>query len=208
MPSLMAPWKCKRPNHHAIGFIVTTRSATPHARCRMHFLVGYFQPWQHRTALYHEVLVTYMGWLRRRGYTRVCLWVCPPTRGTDYIFWRHPETQRTPGQPQLGDWYHSALKWEAEPKTYLVNNTEGRWCCALSVRRGDECDYLEHSRSCRKGFPLSPCGLEVVGPARRCIAIRLPRNMGASSPFSCKIDLLSNSPKRQFIHEIQPGLKA
>ena len=82
-------------------------------------------------ARYHEFVIAYMDWVKRLGCARswryvipyallpfafgypVCgrrynylmLWACPPLRGDDYIFYCHPDEQRTPKPEMLRDWY-------------------------------------------------------------------------------------------------------
>ncbi len=90
-------------------YLITARFSTLRGRCRMHSLVDYFQESQNRTAIYHEVVIAYLDWIQRRGFTRVCLWVSPPPRGTDFIFWCHPKRQKTPNRPKLLGWYLALL---------------------------------------------------------------------------------------------------
>lgn len=72
--------------------------------------VRYFQPARLRTALYHEVLVSYLSACAQRRFEAVHIWACPPSRSTDYVFWRHPANQRTPSRQRLRAWYAEALE--------------------------------------------------------------------------------------------------
>ena len=72
--------------------------------------VRYFQPARLRTALYHEVLVSYLSACAQRRFDAVHIWACPPSRTTDYVFWRHPANQRTPSRQRLRAWYAEALE--------------------------------------------------------------------------------------------------
>ena len=73
--------------------------------------VEYFRP---RTAVYHEIIVSYLAWARRRGFVRAHLWACPPKRGNNFIFWCHPQHQRTPSKDRLLQWYKAMLNKSVE----------------------------------------------------------------------------------------------
>ncbi|CAM9502458.1 unnamed protein product [Chrysoparadoxa australica] len=72
--------------------------------------VEYFRPRTARTHVYHELLVAYLDWVRRRGFTKVHIWSCPPQRGNNFIFWCHPAHQRTPTRDRLVEWYRTMLR--------------------------------------------------------------------------------------------------
>ncbi|KAJ8602096.1 hypothetical protein CTAYLR_001653 [Chrysophaeum taylorii] len=72
--------------------------------------VEYFRPRTARTAVYHELLVSYLDWSRRRGFRAAHIWACPPQRGNNFIFWCHPPHQRTPSRERLADWYKAMIK--------------------------------------------------------------------------------------------------
>jgi len=67
--------------------------------------VEYFRPRTARTAVYHEILLGYMAWVKARGFTHAHIWACPPQRGNNFIFWCHPSHQRTPSKERLVEWY-------------------------------------------------------------------------------------------------------
>lgn len=67
--------------------------------------VHFFRPKQVRTAVYHEILLSYFKYVRRLGFRRVFIWVCPSRKGDDYIFYRHPSEQKMPTLKRLSDWY-------------------------------------------------------------------------------------------------------
>jgi len=71
--------------------------------------VGYFRPRRARTAVYHQLLISYMEHARRRGFDWVHIWSCPPVRGNNFILWCHPPHQRNPGKERLTSWYHEML---------------------------------------------------------------------------------------------------
>src|SRR5687768_3710173 len=59
--------------------------------------VHYFRPRHHRTLVYHELLLSYLEYARRSGFTSCYIWACPPpTKKDDYILHCHPEDQRVP----------------------------------------------------------------------------------------------------------------
>jgi len=76
--------------------------------------VEHFQPRRCRTAVYHEILVSYLATARIRGYETVQIWACPPSRGNSFVFWNHPASQRTPSSDRLETWYHGALSRAVE----------------------------------------------------------------------------------------------
>lgn len=71
--------------------------------------VEYFRPRPCRTEVYHEMLVSYLATARARGYETAHIWACPPARGNSFVFWNHPNSQRTPTKDRLVSWYHGAL---------------------------------------------------------------------------------------------------
>ena len=70
----------------------------------------YFRPANLRTKLYYELLLSYFNWVKRRGFTRCYIWVCPPNQnGEDYILFCHPKTQQVPTQERLRQWYRKMV---------------------------------------------------------------------------------------------------
>lgn len=71
--------------------------------------VHFFQPRELRTAVYHEILLGYLEYVRVLGYTMAHIWACPPSEGDDYIFHCHPPEQRIPKPKRLQEWYKKML---------------------------------------------------------------------------------------------------
>lgn len=71
--------------------------------------VHFFKPRQYRTAVYHEILLGYMDYVKQLGYTMAHIWACPPSEGDDYIFHCHPPDQKIPKPKRLQEWYKKML---------------------------------------------------------------------------------------------------
>ncbi|XP_068098213.1 histone acetyltransferase p300 [Hyperolius riggenbachi] len=71
--------------------------------------VHFFRPKSLRTAVYHEILIGYLEYVRRLGYTTGHIWACPPSEGDDYIFHCHPMDQKIPKPKRLQEWYKKML---------------------------------------------------------------------------------------------------
>lgn len=71
--------------------------------------VHFFRPKSVRTAVYHEILLSYFKYVRKLGFRRIFIWVCPSRKGDDYIFYRHPTEQKMPTLRRLADWYVNLL---------------------------------------------------------------------------------------------------
>ena len=66
--------------------------------------VFFFRPKELRTAVYHEILIGYLDYVKRLGYQWAHIWACPPSEGDDYIFHCHPTEQKVPKPKRLQDW--------------------------------------------------------------------------------------------------------
>ncbi|XP_077412270.1 CREB binding protein b isoform X2 [Vanacampus margaritifer] len=72
--------------------------------------IHFFKPRALRTAVYHEILIGYLEYVKKLGYVMGHIWACPPSEGDDYIFHCHPPDQKIPKPKRLQEWYKKMLE--------------------------------------------------------------------------------------------------
>eukprot|EP00656_Telonema_subtile_P052629 TRINITY_DN7389_c0_g1_i1.p1 TRINITY_DN7389_c0_g1~~TRINITY_DN7389_c0_g1_i1.p1 ORF type:complete len:1229 (-),score=219.53 TRINITY_DN7389_c0_g1_i1:148-3834(-) len=150
--------------------------------------VEYFRPRTHRTIVYHEVLVAYLEYAKRRGFVAAHIWACPPLRGNHFIFWSHPSHQRTPSRERLVSWYLAMLTRAQELGTVdsVTNLYSAYFKCASTLKEGGA------GKKVAKG---KAGATKAAGAAPGIAAGALPAPTGASLlPDSCS-QSVANGPE-------------
>ncbi|XP_006825042.2 CREB-binding protein-like [Saccoglossus kowalevskii] len=81
--------------------------------------VHFFRPSHFRTAVYHEILIGYLDYVKKQGFEQAHIWACPPSEGDDYIFHCHPPEQKIPKPKRLQEWYKKMLDKAVSDKVVL-----------------------------------------------------------------------------------------
>lgn len=95
--------------------------------------VHFFQPRQLRTAVYHEILIGYLEYVKQLGYVWAHIWACPPSEGDDYIFHCHPPEQKIPKPKRLQEWYKKMLDKALIERIVIDYKVSIPFCQALDV---------------------------------------------------------------------------
>ena len=104
--------------------------------------VHYMRPRRMRTLIYHEILISYLDYVRRKGFATAHIWACPPLKGDDCILYAKPEDQKTPKEggpsPSLVSRYARGEskawhRWEAHQhvRSVLCTRNERRHRCPV-----------------------------------------------------------------------------
>ena len=71
--------------------------------------VKYLQPAQYQTAVYQQIVINYLAYVKSLGYTLFHFYSCPSMEGFDYVFHGKPPNQKMPDQQRLREWYEALL---------------------------------------------------------------------------------------------------
>ncbi|CAL8100581.1 unnamed protein product [Orchesella dallaii] len=105
--------------------------------------VQYFRPRELRTAVYREILLGYLDFVRQRGFHTVHIWACPPGNDDDYIFHCHPPEQKIPQPGRLQEWYKAILRKGKEDKIVIEFKNLHKYILDGGLNPVDDLPYFE-----------------------------------------------------------------
>ena len=105
--------------------------------------VHYFRPKQKRTALYYELLIGYLEYVKQLGFVYAHIWACPPSEGDDYIFYCHPVEQRVPKPKRLQEWYKTMLDMAVQQHVVIDYKDIMKDCTDSGLNKATDLPYFE-----------------------------------------------------------------
>lgn len=51
------------------------------------YSVYYLSPSSYRKKIHQEIIMSYFDFIKLKGFERVYIWICPPTKGDEYILY-------------------------------------------------------------------------------------------------------------------------
>ena len=175
--------------------------------------VKFLQPAGLRTQLYNEVTITYLKNAKDRGFQSVHFWAYASENG-DYVFIRHPQTQRGISQERLVQWYSDlmdkakercvissytkSIKYPTLPPTEVGYFEGDMWCSDLETyikdvneeeqqaeQDGDEFDY---SSSLKEKLAMEECDTLFVVVLREDAEVTIQEEAFVPCPFASSRD--------------------